>query len=95
MYKRQFPALVPFDGEDPYGAIPACDAAWKILEQWQKPFLTLFADSDPIMKGGELFFQAKVPGAKGLPHQIIANAGHFIQEEKGEELARILVDFLN
>ncbi|WP_394750438.1 haloalkane dehalogenase [Spongiimicrobium salis] len=92
---RMFPALVPFDGEDPYGAIPDCDAAWTILEQWEKPFLTLFADSDPIMKGGDLFFQAKVPGAKGLPHRIIANAGHFIQEEKGEELAEILVGFLS
>lgn len=91
---RVFPMLVPFDGEDPFNAIPVCDAAWKVLERWEKPFLTLFGDSDPIMKGGDLFFQAKVPGAKGQPHQIIKDGGHFIQEEKGEELAKILVDFL-
>ncbi|WP_430968714.1 haloalkane dehalogenase [Spongiimicrobium sp. 2-473A-2-J] len=91
---RVFPKLVPFDGEDPYGAIPACDAAWKVLERWEKPFLTLFGDSDPIMRGGDLFFQAKVPGTKGQPHQTITDAGHFIQEEKGEELAQRMVVFL-
>lgn len=91
---RVFPKLVPFDGDDPYSAIPACDAAWKVLEEWEKPFLTLFGDSDPIMRGGDLFFQAKIPGAKGRPHQVIKDAGHFIQEEKGEELAVLLIHFI-
>ncbi|MGB5818128.1 MAG: haloalkane dehalogenase [Saonia sp.] len=91
---RVFPKLVPFDGEDPYNAIPACDAAWEILEKWEKPFLTLFGDSDPIMKGGDLFFQAKVPGAKGQAHQIIKDAGHFIQEEKGAELSHLIIGFI-
>lgn len=91
---RVFPTLVPFDGEDPYSEIPNCDKAWKALENWNKPFLTLFGDSDPIMKGGDLFFQMKVPGAKGQAHQIIKDGGHFIQEEKGEELARLMVDFI-
>ncbi len=91
---RVFPMLVPFDGEDPHKEIPACDAAWKIWEAWEKPFLTLFADSDPIMKGGDLFFQAKVPGARGQAHQIIKEAGHFIQEDKGEELAPLIIEFI-
>jgi len=91
---RIFPTLVPFDGEDPYSALPACDSAWKNLELWEKPFLTLFADSDPIMKGGDFFFQAKVPGTKGQPHQTIVNAGHFVQEDKGEELAQLLSNFI-
>ncbi|WP_411031615.1 haloalkane dehalogenase [Spongiimicrobium sp. 3-5] len=92
---RVFPKLVPFDGEDPYNEIPNCDAAWKVLEAFNKPFLTLFGDSDPIMKGAERFFQKVVPGAKEQNHQIIKDAGHFIQEEKGEELAAALVKFIN
>jgi haloalkane dehalogenase len=91
---RIFPTLVPFDGEDPYNEIPNCDKAWKVLEKWEKPFLTLFGDSDPIMRGGDMFFQMKVPGAKGQAHAIIKDGGHFIQEEKGEELAGHLLAFL-
>ncbi len=92
---RVFPKLVPFDGDDFDGALPACDAVWDVLEQWEKPFLTLFGDSDPIMRGADSYFQSKVPGAKGQPHQIIKSAGHFIQEDKGEELASLLTAFLN
>lgn len=89
-----FPALVPFDDHDVAGEIPNCDKAWEILEKWEKPFLTLFGDSDDIMKKGDLFFQSKVPGAKGQPHKLVEGAGHFIQEDKGEELARYLVEFI-
>ncbi len=89
-----FPALVPFDGEDPENEIPNCDKAWSVLEKWEKPFITLFGDSDDIMKDGDLFFQSKVPGAKGQPHKLIENAGHFIQEDKGEVLAMLLSDFV-
>ncbi len=91
---RVFPKLVPFDGEDFDNALPACDATWAVLEKWEKPFLTLFGDSDPLMKGGDLYFQAKVPGALGMPHRTIEKAGHFIQEDKGEELAEHLAAFL-
>ncbi|NHF58089.1 haloalkane dehalogenase [Flavobacteriaceae bacterium TP-CH-4] len=91
---RIFPKLVPFDGDDFDNQLPACDAAWKVLERWEKPFLTLFGDSDPIMHGAETYFQAKVPGAQGQPHRIIKGAGHFIQEDKGEELASTLADFI-
>lgn len=91
---KTFPALVPFDDEDAHNEIPNCDAAWKVLSTWDKPFLTLFGDSDDIMKNGDLFFQSRVPGAKGQSHKLIENAGHFIQEDKGEELAALLSDFI-
>jgi hypothetical protein len=68
--------------------------AWSVFEQWEKPFLTLFADSDPITRGGANPFQKRIPGAKTQPHQTIADAGHFLQEDKGEELARIIVTFI-
>ena len=69
--------------------------AWEqVLSRWQKPFLTVFSDSDPITSGGGLEFQQRIPGAKGQPHITIENAGHFLQEDKGEELARVLLEFV-
>jgi haloalkane dehalogenase len=35
-----------------------------------------------------------VPGTKGQPHTTIEGAGHFLQEDKGEELAKVIVDFI-
>ncbi|MCI5083154.1 MAG: haloalkane dehalogenase [Saprospiraceae bacterium] len=88
---RIFPALVPMSEDDPEAANNK--EAWKVLSAWQKPLLTLFSDSDPIMKGLEKYFIEHIPGAKGQPHQVIEQAGHFLQEEKGEELAALMIDF--
>lgn len=68
--------------------------AWKILAKWEKPFLTLFSDSDPITKGGERPLQKIIPGAKGQAHQIITEAGHFLQEDKGDEIAHLMIQFI-
>ena len=89
---RQFPALVPTAPDDP--AAPANRKAWEVFEAWEKPFLTAFSDSDPITGGGDRVFQARVPGTKGQPHTTIVGGGHFLQEDKGEELGRIVVDFI-
>ncbi len=59
-----------------------------------KPFLTAFSDSDPVTRGGDAIFQQEVPGAQGQPHTTITGAGHFLQEDKGEDLARVVIDFL-
>ena len=86
---RIFPVLVPIEEDDPEAQKNVL--AWQKLRSWTKPFLTLFGDSDPIMKGAEKAFQKLVPGANNQDHAIL-HAGHFIQEEAGEELAqRILV----
>ena len=89
---RVFPALVPTAPDDP--AAPANRKAWEVLERWEKPFLTAFSDSDPITKGADRAFQARVPGTKGQPHTTIAGGGHFLQEDKGEKLGHVVVDFL-
>lgn len=89
---RQFPMLVPSSPEDP--AAPANRKAWEVLQTWEKPFLTAFGDSDPITRGADRVLQALIPGAKGRPHTTISNAGHFLQEDKGEELAEIVVAFM-
>lgn len=86
------PQRVPASPDDP--AREAQLAAWKVFEQWQKPFLTAFGDGDPITGGGDKIFQERVPGAKGQPHTTVKGAGHFIQETHGPELAQIINDFI-
>jgi haloalkane dehalogenase len=81
---RAFPPLVPIDPNNP--ASEANRAAWKVLEQWHKPFLTCFSNGDPITRGGDKFMQGKVPGAKGQPH-VTLTGGHFLQEDSGAEYA--------
>ena len=88
---RAFPRLVPTTPDDPASA--ANRAAWKNLETWEKPFLTAFSNRDPITRGGDRPFQERVPGAANQTHVVIRNAGHFLQEDKGEELALAVVDF--
>jgi haloalkane dehalogenase len=89
---RQFPTLVPVTPDDP-ATIPN-RKAWEVLGQWRKPFLCAFGDSDPITRGGYEALQAAIPGAQGQPHVMLAGVGHFIQEEKGPELAQIVLDFI-
>ncbi|MHA2364593.1 MAG: haloalkane dehalogenase [Candidatus Hodarchaeales archaeon] len=69
--------------------------AWKkVLTKWEKPFLTAFSDRDPITRGLEKIFHKRIPGAQNQPHVKIKNAGHFLQEDKGEEIARIILEFI-
>jgi haloalkane dehalogenase len=89
---RQFPLLVPIGPDDP--ASEANRRAWEVLRRWEKPLLTAFSDGDPVTRGGERVFQKLVPGAQGQPHVTITNAGHFLQEDKGEELAQIIANFI-
>lgn len=89
---RKFPLLVPTTPDDPASA--ANRKAWEVLIHWEKPFLTAFSDSDPITNGGDRIFQRLIPGAKGQPHTTITGAGHFLQEDKGEELAGVVVNFV-
>lgn len=89
---RQFPVLVPISPDDPAAA--ANRNAWQVLMQWTKPLLTAFSDSDAVTRGGERVFQKLVPGAAGQPHVTIAGAGHFLQEDKGEEVAQVVIDFI-
>jgi haloalkane dehalogenase len=88
---RQFPLLVPTRPDDPAAA--ANRAAWQVLQRWDKPFLTAFSDHDPITRGAERALQRLIPGAAGRVHPTVAGAGHFLQEDRGEELARIVIDF--
>lgn len=89
---RQFPLLVPSSPDNP--AAGPNKAAWEKLATFTKPFLTAFSDSDPVTRGAERPMHKLIPGAKGQPHVTIAGGGHFLQEDKGEELAKVILEFV-
>jgi haloalkane dehalogenase len=89
---RQFPVLVPTSPDDP--AHDANVKAWEVLHAFHKPFLCAFSDSDAITKGAERQFLGEVPGTEGQPHTTIEGGGHFLQEDKGQELAQVIVEFI-
>ena len=89
---RQFPLLVPAEPDDP--ATAANRAAWSVLEQFEKPFLTAFSDGDPITAGAHRSLQERIPGARGREHVTIAGGGHFLQEDRGPELAAAVAAFV-
>ena len=89
---RIFPTLVPTSPDDPASADNV--AAWEVLSAFDKPFLLCFSDSDPVTRGGDAPFLSKVPGAQGQPHVTIEGGGHFFQEDRGPELADLLIGFI-
>ncbi len=89
---RVFPSLVPTRPDDPAAA--ANRAAWEGLARFDRPFLTAFSDGDPITGGGDRVFQQRVPGARQAPHTTLSGGGHFLQEDVGPELARVVVDLI-
>lgn len=64
------------------------------LSQYSKPALVMFSDMDPITRGGERFLRKIIPTAKDQPEITIRGAGHFLQEEKGDEIAGHILDFI-
>jgi haloalkane dehalogenase len=90
---RIFPTFVPVTPQ--HASVAENQAAWKVLEAFDKPFLTAFSDKDPVTGGGEAAFQARVPGAKGRKHLTIEGGGHFLQEDRPEQIAEVIEAFIN
>lgn len=89
---RIFPSLVPTSPDDP--AAPANTAAWAVLSKLDMPVLTAFSDEDAITAGGEKPFQTLIPGSRGQAHITIERGGHFLQEDRGPELAAATLAFI-
>jgi haloalkane dehalogenase len=85
--------LVPTKADDPGSA--TMRQSRELLKQWAKPTLVLFSDQDPITGGGDKFFRKLIPGAQDEPEIVIKGGGHFLQEDKGEEIAKCIRKFLD
>jgi len=89
---RQFPMLVP-DTPDNAASVPN-RAAWEVLRKLEIPFLTVFGADDKVMSGIDKVFQKLIPGAAGQDHTVLPDAGHFLQEDVGQELAQATLKFM-
>jgi len=91
---KRFPMLIPVQPDNP--GVPMVRDTWAYLETWEKPFLTVFGDQDPVAfaPGAHLQFQRRIPGAAGQPHVVLEGPNHFIQEDAPDELVRILDGFI-
>jgi haloalkane dehalogenase len=87
---RKFPSLVPLFHDEP--EVEENKAAWEVLHRFDKPFMTAFADNDPVTAGGDKRFQEEVPGCQGVAHRTIEGAGHFLQQEKPEACVQAILD---
>jgi haloalkane dehalogenase len=86
-----FPLLVPLSADDPnaQAMLRVMDA----LRGWDVPALVCWSDGDPVfpLKAGHAM-AALLPGSGGRVHEL-AGASHMLQEDRGEEIARLILDF--
>ncbi len=87
----RFPLIVPVSPSDPGAAAAA--AVRSALAGWTGPTQVLFSTADPIfsVRTGQRFVDL-IPGATRL--ETIEGAGHFLQEDAGEEVGRAIAGFL-
>lgn len=89
---REFPCLVPITPE--HGSVAENLAAWAVFDLWDKPFLTLWCPGDFVLGALGQEFIDRVPGAAGQPHQQFEPGGHFLQDDRGEDVVAALIDWL-
>lgn len=86
------PLLVP--SETDMGGAERSRAAREAFKSWDKPTLVMFSDQDPVTRGVDRFFRKLIPTAQNEPEITIEGAGHFLQEEKGAEIAEYIAAFI-
>lgn len=89
---RVFPLMVPSSRDDP-GAGKMREI-FRALRRWEKPALVMFSDKDPILGGLDPIFRHLIPGTEGQPEVTIHDASHFLQEDKGSEIAEHIDAFV-
>lgn len=87
-----FPQIVPMLPGDPAGPIMLRTA--DRLSRWDKPALVMFSDGDPILGPHQHYLRRLIPTALDEPLIVVEDAGHFLQEDQGEVVARHILDFI-
>lgn len=90
---RRFAVLIPLTPRDE--ATPAFKAAWEVLETLNIPFLCVFSKDDHVSGGNHAALSDRIPGAAGQPHTVLTNAHHFLQEDKPDEVAAAVNNFIS
>jgi haloalkane dehalogenase len=87
---RAFPLILPLSPESPGAA--AGQRVLDALREDSREKLVLWADSDPVipLTTGRRF--AETLGTE--VHQVIADASHFLQEDQGPQIGRLIADWL-
>jgi haloalkane dehalogenase len=88
---RAFPLMIPLSPEDPRGA--AGQRVLEALREDSRPTLMLWADSDPVLPLSTGTRLAQAIGREAP--QVVADAGHFLQEDQGPEIGRRIADWLS
>ena len=88
-----FPTLVPITPD--HDAVTENQSAWTVLAKWDKPFLTLWCPNDPVLGHLAQTFIERIPGAAGQPHRRFEPGGHFVQDDRGEDIADALIEWLD
>ena len=88
---HRFPLIVPMTADDPGAA--EMGKVLGALGAWGRPAQVLFSTGDPIFTTGVGRRLADhIPGAGGL--ETIEEAGHFLQEDAGEDVGAVIAAFL-
>ena len=87
---RAFPQLVPVEDDKP--GVAENKAAWEGLSSFDRPFLTLFGEDDPVLGQTGPLLASRIKGAEGQPHAMLSTCGHFSQEDRPQELAQGVID---
>lgn len=87
-----WPLLVPMHPDDPVAE--SMRRTRERLARWDRPALVLFAPEDPILGRAHAFFRKLIPTAGDQPEVFVRGASHFLQEERGEEIAEHIHAFV-
>lgn len=89
----KFPQLIAIFPNNP--GVTANREAWAGLASFDKPFLTVFSNKDPVTRQIEKHLINHIPGCREQPHTILDGIGHFSPEEAPEALLEHLIPFLD
>ena len=89
---RAFPQMVPMTPESPGAA--AGQATAEYLSKDDRPSLLLWGDSDPALPLDPVGHAVQRFFPTAEPLTVIENAGHFLQEDKGEEIGGQIAEWL-